>query len=104
MIKITLSALIQLNNMLEGAKADLEKSLQGIRGKDWWHEGIDKDKRPSVKILFAELTATEEKIKKLGVMKISSMDWRDKDLLDDWLVEYGIMGYAIAEKVKEGTI
>ena len=80
MIKITLSDLIQLHNTLEGAKADLEKSLQGIRGKDW-REGIDKDKRPSVKILFAELNAIEQNIETLSRASVT-VDWEIRTFVE----------------------
>ena len=92
MIKITLSDLIQLHNTLEGAKNDLEKSLQGIRGRDW-REGIDKDKRPSVKILFAELTTTEQKLNSIYNMPFSLTDWKDKSMVDNLMLETGIMAY-----------
>ena len=80
MIKITLSDLIQLHNTLEGAKADLEKSLQGIRDKDW-REGIDKDKKPSVRILFAELTTIEQNIEKLSSASVT-VDWESRTFVE----------------------
>ena len=89
MIKITLRDLILLNATLEKAKTDLEKTLEGIRGKDW-REGIKKDARVSVKILFAELTVTEQRLNEIYLMPISFVHLLDSQTVDKMLIETGV--------------
>ena len=73
--------------------------MEGVRGKGLdWREGIEKDARVSVKILFAELAATEQKLNSIYNMPLNFEHWRDRDVVETLMLETGIVTYNEAEE------